>query len=164
MDVRCFDACLPRGEPDRRGGSGCLRNRDLSEWPTIRPRSGHSIKMQRVTRDSGRCDDERCGRGFKNSGGLDRRGYLNDNWTLTGFANAASLTPMARMAETSAGGLTSRSKLQHNLVHSDQVSSSRPCFSTIARSLSAVPLGCFAPVSHFSIVDSLVFRYRAKTG
>lgn len=38
------------------------------------------------------------------------------------------------------------------------VSSSRPCFSTIARSLSAVPLGCFAPVSHFSTVDSLVFR------
>jgi hypothetical protein len=37
-------------------------------------------------------------------------------------------------------------------------SASRPCFSTTERSLSAIPLGCFAPVSHFSIVDSLVFR------
>lgn len=37
-------------------------------------------------------------------------------------------------------------------------SASRPCFSTTDRSLSAIPLGCFAPVSHFSMVDSLVLR------
>ena len=42
--------------------------------------------------------------------------------------------------------------------NSFQASASRPCFSTTASSLSAIPLGRFAPVSHFSIVDSLVLR------
>ena len=35
---------------------------------------------------------------------------------------------------------------------------SKPCFSTMESSFSAMPLGCFAPVSHFSTVDSLVLR------
>jgi hypothetical protein len=34
----------------------------------------------------------------------------------------------------------------------------RPCFSTISSSLRAMPLGFFAPDSHFSMVDSLVLR------
>ena len=33
-----------------------------------------------------------------------------------------------------------------------------PCFWTTDSSLSAMPLGRFAPVSHFWTVDSLVFR------
>lgn len=33
-----------------------------------------------------------------------------------------------------------------------------PCFSTTLSSFKAMPLGCFAPVSHFSTVDSLVLR------
>ena len=39
-----------------------------------------------------------------------------------------------------------------------QASIFNPCFCTMVRSLSAMPLGFFAPVSHFSTVDSLVFR------
>lgn len=34
----------------------------------------------------------------------------------------------------------------------------KPCFSTIFKSLSAIPLGLLAPVSHFSTVLSLVFK------
>src|SRR5437868_4860775 len=45
-----------------------------------------------------------------------------------------------------------------------QAKAFRPCFCTTESSFSAMPLGFFAPVSHFSIVDSLVFRYRANTG
>lgn len=42
--------------------------------------------------------------------------------------------------------------------HADQASSCRPCFSTMASSFKAMPLGRLAPVSHFSTVDSLVLR------
>ena len=34
----------------------------------------------------------------------------------------------------------------------------KPCFCTTASNLRAMPLGCFAPVSHFWTVDSLVFK------
>jgi hypothetical protein len=37
-------------------------------------------------------------------------------------------------------------------------STSSLCFPTIESSFNAIPLGRFAPVSHFSTVDSLVFR------
>jgi hypothetical protein len=39
-----------------------------------------------------------------------------------------------------------------------QASICRPCFWTMVRSLTAMPLGFFTPLSHFSTVDSLVFR------
>ncbi len=39
-----------------------------------------------------------------------------------------------------------------------------PCFWTTANNLSAMPLGCLLPDSHFWTVDSLVLRYLAKTG
>jgi hypothetical protein len=39
-----------------------------------------------------------------------------------------------------------------------QANTDNPCLSTIASNLSAIPLGCFAPDSHFSTVDSLVLR------
>jgi len=34
----------------------------------------------------------------------------------------------------------------------------------MVRSLTAMPLGFFTPLSHFSTVDSLVLRVRAKMG
>ena len=38
MNPVCFDAYLPRGEPQRGGGSGSFSDTGaLSEWPTIRP-------------------------------------------------------------------------------------------------------------------------------
>ena len=39
-----------------------------------------------------------------------------------------------------------------------QASTFRPCFSTMASNLSAMPLGRLVPASHFWTVDSLVFR------
>jgi hypothetical protein len=39
-----------------------------------------------------------------------------------------------------------------------QASILRPCFWTMVRSLTAMPLGFFTPLSHFSTVDSLVLR------
>ena len=39
-----------------------------------------------------------------------------------------------------------------------QASTFSPCFSTISNNFSAIPLGLFTPDSHFSTVDSLVFR------
>ena len=39
-----------------------------------------------------------------------------------------------------------------------QASTFKPCFSTTASSLSAMPLGRLVPASHFCTVDSLVFR------
>ena len=39
-----------------------------------------------------------------------------------------------------------------------QPSTFKPCFSTTASSLSAMPLGRLVPASHFCTVDSLVFR------
>lgn len=46
----------------------------------------------------------------------------------------------------------------------DQAKTSNPYFFTTASNLSAIPLGCLLPDSHFWMVDSLVLRYRAKTG
>ena len=39
-----------------------------------------------------------------------------------------------------------------------QASTFNPCFSTMSNNLRAMPLGFFAPLSHFSMVDSLVLR------
>ncbi len=47
----------------------------------------------------------------------------------------------------------------HRNLHRDlQASTCSPCFWTMESSLSAIPLGRLAPVSHFSMVDSLVFK------
>src|ERR1035437_4022156 len=44
------------------------------------------------------------------------------------------------------------------LAHFSHAKIFSPCFSTISNNLSAMPLGLFAPDSHFSTVDSLVLR------
>jgi hypothetical protein len=54
--------------------------------------------------------------------------------------------------------IVSKNELKTEANVLNYVKTSKPCFLTIVRSFSAIPLGRFAPVSHFSTVDSLVFR------
>ena len=54
--------------------------------------------------------------------------------------------------------------LRLDRVHPHHAKTSNPCIRTIASSFKAIPLGRLSPVSHFSTILSLVFRYRANTG
>jgi len=89
------------------------------------------------------------------------REHFGPDWRMYFVQRGALLIVMLGGGDTSTQAADIAKAIQ---LASTYASTPSPCLCTTANNLSAMPLGCLLPVSHFCTVDTLVLRYLANTG